>query len=752
MSLQRYQSKRTRGKTPEPFGAERGQGARRFVVQKHAASHLHYDLRLEHRGVLKSWAVPKGPSLNPQDKRLAIMVEDHPLSYRHFEGVIPKGNYGAGTVVVWDEGTFTPIHGLDEGLRKGHIEFALSGKKLRGAFSLVRTNYGKQQNSWMLIKHHDEYATTRDVRDNAQSVKHEKYAPMLAKFSEHVPERKGWVYEVKWDGYRAIADVDGPYLDLYSRNGTSFVAQFPRIVEGLKRQTHRMVLDGEIVALNDQGAPRFQLLQNFLQTGEGAVVYVVFDALKIDGKDLRSLTLVERKRRLKRALKTSSVIRFSDHVRDGGAMWNFVQAQGLEGMMAKNGASPYRAGVRSEDWLKVKIRQRQRAVIGGFTRPRGSRKGFGALILGVYDGPVLRYIGHTGGGFTDEQIQNVLHRLRPLVRKTSPFAPVPKTNMPVIWVSPRIMCEVEFQEWTNDGRMRKPIFLALRSQPEARSPDKMFFPEDKIAKTDLVDYYRRISPVMLPYLKDRPESLNRYPNGIVGEHFYHKNITADVPPFVETRVIATESTEKEIRYLVCNNVETLEYMVNLGCIEVNPWLSRVQRLAYPDFMLMDLDPSPRTPFANVVMVAKSIHRLFDSLNVTHVCKTSGKRGLHICVPLGAEYTYDQSRQFAEIIARLAQARHPKISTIERSLKKRPPGVYIDYLQNRRGQTMVAPYSVRPVPGALVSTPLAWSEVAARLDPRKYTMKTIFRRLKTRGDLWMPVLGKGIDLAAALRKL
>ncbi len=820
MSLAKYRRKRRFDKTPEPAGKSKRAGrALRFVVQKHAARRLHYDFRLELDGVLKSWAVPKGPSLNPADRRLAVMVEDHPLEYRTFEGVIPPGNYGAGRVIVWDEGTYAAVGSenrqddearLRDGLAKGQLHIVLNGQKLQGEFTLVRMKRAGE-NNWLLLKKRDEHATLRDVIDEDRSAisghrlaeitdvsksrppgrrrkprairvsgapsaaMPHRVRPMLATLVEQPFDRAGWLFEIKWDGYRGIAEVEKGQVKLYSRTGQSFETRFAPVVEALRQLGHDAVIDGEVVVLDSEGRSQFQLLQNDRTAGRGRLAYLAFDLLYLDGRDLRKLPLARRKEALARILPAQSIIRLSEHVEtNGAAFFKAAVERGLEGVIAKDANRPYRDGQRSKEWLKIKTRRRQEAVIAGFTRPRGSRLMLGALVLGVYDGGNLNYIGHTGGGFTSQSLKEVRDRLERLKQSRCPFPKPPRTNAPVQWVRPELVCEVIFQEWTQDGLMRQPIFVGLRedkpargvrrelpqaanaklalpSQPALTNLNKIYWPGEKLTKGDLIDYYRDVAPVMLPYLLDRPQSLHRHPEGIDGKDFFQKDVGRHPPPdWVETTVIPSDNGES-VRYLLCQNEPTLLYLANLGCIEINPWNSRVGSLDRPDYLVIDLDPQD-LPFAQVIETARVVHAILEKAGAGSYCKTSGKRGLHIDVPLGGRYMTDQVRQFAEVIANLVHVRLPDTTSVVRPPSQRRQRVYLDFLQNRRGQTMAAPYSVRPVPGATVSTPLKWSEVRKGLDPGKFTLRNMRRRLDRVGDLWQPVLGPGVDLQECLTRL
>jgi bifunctional non-homologous end joining protein LigD len=626
---------------------------------------------------------------------------------------------------------------------------------------------------------------------------------MLATLADAPFDRAGWLFEVKWDGYRVIGEVRGGQPRLYSRTGLDFAKRFPPVVHGLRTLGHDAVLDGEVVALDAQGRPRFQLLQNYQRTGRGTLAYYVFDLLYLDGHDLRGLPLARRKALLAAILGDTAVVRVSEHVEgDGVALFRAATEQGLEGVIAKDASSPYREGARSGEWLKIKAQLRQEAVIGGFTAPRGSRTALGALVLGVYEGEDLVYIGHTGGGFDADSLETVRSRLDPLVQADCPFRECPRTNAPARWVRPNLVCEVRFSEWTDDGRMRQPIFLGLREDKPAREvrretpqpaadlvknskavwlprrksrhpsppraaqkPDavngrakapltnlnKVYWPTEGYTKGDLVAYYREVAPVLLPYLVDRPQSLHRYPDGIAGKSFFQKDAGDRLPAGIATASVSSQSNGGLTRYLLCQDEGTLLYLVNLGCIEINPWNSRVGSLDRPDYVVIDLDPQG-VPFRRVVEAAKVVRRALDAAGANCVCKTSGKRGLHVFVPLAARYDYDQALQLARIIAELAREELPATTSVVRSPRLRQGKVYLDFLQNRWGQTVAAPYSVRPVPGAAVSTPLKWSEVRAGLDPAQFTMRTTRRRLDRLGDLWAPVLGSGIDLEECLERL
>lgn len=826
MALKKYQEKRHFERTPEPRGGDAAaDGPLRFVVQKHQARRLHYDLRLECDGVLKSWAVPKEPTLDPNSKRLAIMVEDHPLEYRTFQGTIPKGEYGAGTVEIWDEGTYsvpgcTTRHEcerqLDAALREGNVKVVLDGKKLRGEFAIVKMA-NAEDNAWLLIKKRDAAASgarqppvapaespsmnrglTPPARLDLGGIPTGKLPtrvkPMLATLVEEPFDRKDWIFEVKWDGYRAIAEVRPDKVSLYSRKQLAF-NQYQPIVDALKKLGHTAVLDGEVVVLDKDGISRFQLLQNYQKTGVGPLIYYVFDILHLDGHDLRDLPLIRRKAILAEVIRGIPGVQLSEHIEEHGvAFFKAVSERGLEGIIAKNATSAYREGVRGKNWLKIKPLVRQEAIIAGFTRGQGWRKDFGALVLGVCEGDELIYIGRAGSGFDAQSIADLQARLEPLVQKACPFRVKPKLEDPVVWVKPQLVCEIHFREWTDEGHARFPIFLGLREDktPEsvvrerpvdpdeigetsteadptpASEPrpnevtldghvlkltnrDKVFWPDEGYTKGDLIDYYRAVAATMLPHLKDRPLSLHRFPNGIKGKSFFQKDAGSYTPDWIQTFSHYSDSSERDIRYILCQNEATLVYLANLGCLELHPWSSRVTTLERPDFIIVDLDPLD-VPFDDVVATAQCVRKVLERCGIDGVCKTSGKRGLHIGIALGARYDYDLARQFAQLIAQLVHTELPQITSLWRNPSKRQGLVYLDYVQNRRGQTLAAAYSVRPYPGATVSTPLRWAEVKRGLDPTRFTIRTVPKRLDKLGDLWQPVLGAGVDVNACLQKL
>jgi len=852
--LDDYRKKRDPARTPEPFGPARGGEGRMFVVQKHAARRLHYDVRLEMDGVLKSWAVPKGPSLKAEEKRLAVHVEDHPVEYADFEGIIPEGNYGAGAVIVWDRGWYRLVK-EDPPARQlgaGRLEVELFGDKLRGRWTLARM--GGKSKEWLMLKKADAFAgdeeaterfpesvlsglTIEEVRDGsarltalraqlakapAGEVDASTQPVMLASLEERPFSDPAWLYEIKYDGVRVLATRDGARVALYGRAGQDFTGRYPEVVTALRAlPVTKFVLDGEVVALDEAGRPSFQRLQNRMHLTRPAdverarsmvpVSAVFFDALALEGRDLRRLPLLERKAALSLTVPARGVIRYGDHVRERGeAFYEAAAEQRVEGILAKRADSPYTGG-RTRAWLKIKCHLRQEFVIGGWTDPQGGRGWFGALHLGVYDDGRLVYVAKVGTGFDEATLRLVWDRLQPLARGTSPFDAGTPTGRGHHWVEPRLVCEVRFTEWTEEGGIRHPTFLGLRDDKRAEecrrevgagsfaqysirsgspppppadtpspeparrgkrrasgqatsvtsgslsrqvtitNPAKVFWPDEGYTKAELVEYYERVSGWLLPYLRDRPLVLARYPDGILGKTFFQKDAPEWAPEWIRRERIHAKGVERDIDYFVVDDVEALRYVANTGTIPLHLWASRVGTIERPDWLVLDLDPKG-APFTDVVKVALALRGILERLELPSYPKTSGATGLHILLPLGARYSYEETRTFARLLATLTVEAVPAISTIARMINTRGGKVYVDFGQNGPGQTIVSPLSVRPLAGAPVSMPLRWPEVTARLDPRRFTIRTAPARLEKVGDPMTPVLGEGIDIAAALGRL
>jgi len=720
--LSEYLAKRTKP-TPEP--GEKTKSKKKaaktqsliFSVQEHHARSLHYDLRLELGGVLKSWAIPKGPSLNPQVKRLSIEVEDHPFDYAYFEGTIPKGSYGAGKVILWDHGTYGPLEEssleqqeklLEAQYKKGHLQITFVGEKLKGAFDLVRIKSDEKQKQWLLIKKDDgdasfqeekEFSKGRDddVLQSALAMPladaKEKIKPMLCYTVDTPFDREGWIFEIKWDGYRAVSHIEKGQVSLYSRNFLPFEKKFPSVVKALAKIPESAVLDGEIVVMDEEGKSHFQELQNYLdsQKIKGALRYCIFDLLFFQGHDIRHLPLRERKFLLKMLLEDvdDKTLVYSDHIEEHGTdFYKEAVNTGLEGIIAKNGDSSY-TSLRSKNWLKIKAEHRQEVVIVGYTAPKGSRKHFGALVLAIYNHGAFDYVGNVGTGFNTQSLEETYKLLKEEVQETSCLSQIPKLPGKVFWVRPKLLCEVSFTEWTKGGHMRHPVFHGLRIDKKAKSvhkekthktkdllkaaennlesnTDKIFWPKEKYTKGDLIDYYKSIAPFMLPHLKDRPVMLHRFPNGIEGQDFIQKNMAQKTPDWFTTAAI--EHSDKTLSYSVINDVKSLIYIVNLGTIDIHPFLSRLAHLNEPDYIVLDLDPVG-LPFESVIEVAISAHKILEKAGIHSFCKTSGKRGLHIYIPLEAKYSFDVAENFAKLIAQIIYEQMPQKCSLERLPKK-----------------------------------------------------------------------------------
>lgn len=896
MGLSKYREKRSEENTPEPFGGKPNGKELRFVIQKHDASHLHYDFRLEMGGVLKSWAVPKGPSLDPSTKRLAVMVEDHPYDYRNFEGSIPKGQYGGGTVIVWDEGHYEPADGSVKDISKqekdllhqlhaGKLKFKLHGKKLKGEFALIKA-HGRGDNGWLLMKLEDQYASDKDItasdksvisgktiqqmerspdkvygeniieknstvkdkrstknkasklindqleavpKDRAENKKnlqtllknastkrfYSHIEPMLATLVDKPFDDDEWVYEVKWDGYRAVAFMNKGEVELKSRNDKSYNEKFYPLYEQLKTLKLDAILDGEVVVLDRNGTASFGALQNWRSEADGDLVYYVFDILWYQGQDLKDMALLERKSILKAVLPKNNSILVSEHFETSGIHFlEEAKKLGLEGIMAKRKDSIYHVHNRSKDWLKIKANKRQEVVIAGFTLNDDSSKLFSSLLVGVYEEKKLIYTGKVGTGFNVKLQKEMMELFKPLIVSKAAFSEEPDVNKPsrfrpnpphatVTWLKPELVCEVSFTELTSDGVMRHPSFNGMREDKRAKnivledeaptekmvdhmedkivSPrvkgqrksllnpsdktqvrkvnkhdlkftnlDKVFWPKEGITKRDLINYYYQAAPFILPYLKDRPQSMNRFPNGIEEDGFYFKNVTDTAPDWAETYLYHSEADEKDRHYLVGKDDATLLYMANLGCIEMNPWSSTVKKPDNPSFCIIDLDPD-KNSFDQVIEAAQVTKHILDDMGVSSYCKTSGSTGLHIYIPLGGKYSYDQSKEFARVIVTLVHHELPKFTSLERSIKDRGGKMYLDFLQNRPHATIAAAYSVRPKPGATVSMPLHWEEVKKGLKISDFHILNAIDRMRSEGDIFKPVLGKGIDLKSIVDK-
>ena len=841
MGLKTYRKKRNFTRTPEPEGRVQSSGeGRLYVIQKHAATRLHYDLRLEEGGVLKSWAVPKGPSLDPKERRLAVQVEDHPLEYGGFEGVIPKGEYGGGRVQLWDRGHWVPEGDAAAGLRKGKLKFHLEGAKLRGNWNLVRM-HGQTgeagKTNWLLIKEHDEAAQDQrdivqerpesilsgrrieDMEPSDESVWHSnrgealsslstvtstsaspcldlshiegaRKAPLpkimpfqLATLTDRSPVGDEWLHEIKLDGFRMQCRIVKGKGQLLTRTGQDWTHRFPDVARAAAQlPVQAALLDGELVALQPDGRSSFQLLQGALSEGADAtLVYYAFDLLYLDGYDVSLAPLETRKDTLKRLLEAGTQVgpmRYSDHVVGGGqAFYEAACRLGLEGMIAKRKAAPYRGG-RGGEWLKVKCLQRQEFVIGGFTDPSGSRTGFGALLLGVYDGNQLRYAGRVGTGFNTGLLNTLAARLQRLQHTQTPFQNrVPGPLRDVHWVRPELVAEIAFTEWTSDGVLRHPSFQGIRedkkptdvtreiAQPppmpdtstrhaESSStapsrrregaveiagihlthPSRILYPQEGLTKRDLAVYYESIADSILPYIARRPVMLLRCPEGYEKECFHQKHTNRMVPDAVHSIEIK-EETGKSSPYLMVDDLPGLIALVQMGALELHVWGAHAGRIEYPDRMVFDLDPDEGLPWSRVVEAADLVRDRLTALRLQSWVKTTGGKGLHVVVPLTGKQTWDEVKGFSQALAERLVKDAPDRYTSKMSKAGRKGKVFIDYLRNSRGATAVAAFSTRARAGATVSTPVGWDELS-RLTFDQFTVKTVPRRLKTlKSDPW-----------------
>ncbi|MEO0459324.1 MAG: DNA ligase D [Myxococcota bacterium] len=812
-----YRRKRTASRTPEPFGGDTEGTSGLFVVQMHDATRVHWDLRLEFEGVLLSWAVPKGPSLNPDDKRLAVRVEDHPLEYADFEGVIPDGNYGAGAVILWDRGRWEAIEDPVAGLRDGKLLFDLHGHRVRGRFTLVRT--ARDASHWLLIKKPDVYAsadpelsdrsilsglTTAEILsggakqfqiDDVPRAAVELRPPrmMLCETSQDAFDREGWIFELKYDGFRLAAVKVGDTTRLFYRSKNDATDRFPDIVQAVTALPVRsVVLDGEVTVLDDSGKPSFNLLQqraSLTRTRDIRASSVrlpatlfAFDLLALNDRNLRGETLTRRRSILRQLVPDAGPIRFSDDIAERGvAFFREVQRMGLEGVVAKDAQSAYE-GRRSERWLKIKTGYSDPFIVVGYTSAKDGSDQIASIAVAAWDGESLRFAARVGTGFDERLRADFFHRLEHDRVTQCPCDPVPDETQ-VRWCEPREVVQVQYGRWTNSGHLWHPVFVQTldldpaavkwpsRSHPASAmiepapqnhvddrprevpltNRNKVFWPESGYTKSDLIDYYQRVSEWLLPYLDDRPVVLTRYPDGITGKSFFQKDAPEWTPQWVQRVRMWSEHAERDIDYFVVDSVESLTYLANSAAIPLHVWASRIERLGLPDWSLIDLDPKD-APFEHVVTIAREIYRVCKAIELPAFVKTTGSSGLHVMIPLGRTLTYEQSRTLAEIIARVVVARLPDISTLARSLSKREGRVYLDTGQNRHGQLMVAPFSVRPLPDAPVSMPLRWSQVTKRLHPRRFTIANAEPFLRREGDAMHEILEARPDVMSALNRL
>lgn len=829
-----------------------------FVVHQHDATRMHWDLRLEIDGVLCSWAIPKEPSMDPDDKRLAVKVENHPLEYVHFEAVIPDGNYGAGPMIAWDRGMFRPLIDPAQGMIDGEIKFELYGYKLSGAFTLVHTGKGKRgrqsgrgSDHWLLIKKRDEPAeaylaagrplseasvlsglTVEELARGAprqqqliaelaqlapprRALPPGSFEPMLCQTADGPFSSDEWVFELKYDGFRMLAFGGAGQAALRYRSSQDPTQRYPEITSALRAlPIPGLVLDGEIAMFDAEGKPDFHKLAARGQIHRASevqraamatpVTYVVFDLLAAAGYDLRGLPLLVRKSLLQRLLPSVGPLRYAEHIPSHGeALLRQVVSRGLEGVVAKRASSPYRS-TRSRDWLKMKMDPEADFAVCGYTPPKRTRTGIGALHLCVWSEDRWMWAGKVGSGFDEKQLLELKKQLEARPR-WKPTFPRPEGSGDAKWIEPELVVQVRYREWPEDSSLRFPVFVRMRpdktprecgmplrhtgehrDEEEApapaaapvavdddasgpvRLPDdteleidqsvrelrltrlhKVFWKDEQITKGDLIEYYRAISPLMLPYLKDRPTVLTRYPDGIDGEMFYQKDMPHWVPPWLRTTALWSEHSQREVHYVLIDDADGLAFVANLGSIPIHAWASRIADLEKPDWTIVDLDPK-NAPREHVVPLALAIHELCEAAGLPNYVKTSGQSGLHVLIPLGGQCTFDQARTLAYLIGLLVEKQHPEMATTHRNPAARGGRVYLDWGQNAHGQLLVAPYSVRPVAGAPVSMPLRWHEVVPDLDARQFTLRNALDRVSAwEGDPCRPVLDERPDLAAAL---
>jgi bifunctional non-homologous end joining protein LigD len=913
--LSEYSAKRSFASTPEPAATlAQGRGPLLFVVQMHAASRLHYDFRLECDGVLKSWAVPKGPSLNPADKRMAVMTEDHPYDYGSFEGVIPPKQYGAGEVIVWDCGVYSPdedgtfFHDRKEaerqvraGLAKGKLGFTVRGEKLKGSFALVRM--AKDPKTWLLIKHRDRFVADTDLTAQERSVLSgatvgeiralpvrrrraaelvptgatarmpERIEPMFAELGDVAFNDPQWAWEPKLDGYRVLAAIDAKGVRLQSRRGQDYTRAFPRLAAELKQQAaDGMLLDGEIVALDAAGKPSFNALQNRVQLKTERelaaadqnvpAVFYCFDLLHFAGVDLTRRPYADRRRYLAQCLLPSPLVQLIHVADDGVALHDAALASGFEGVVGKRKDSLYEPGKRSGAWLKVKPTQTAEFVIGGYTRGKGAREAFGALLIGYWDGDQLRYVSNVGTGFDERLLGQLKAQLDHLQRATCPFAEKPDQPNPAVWVRPELVCEVKFQEWTSDERLRAPVFVRLRDDIDSKSVRKalapkrsssprkrgssggrttsekldsrvrgndrgrgndainevltqldspkndltlacgphrikvtnlsrVYWPADPslkqgaVTKRDLLRYCAQISPYMLPHLADRPLTMIRMPAGIGKQRFFQKHWEQSKPDFVEEITVFSESNKESGDYLLCNNLPTLLWLAQSGTLEFHIWHSRAKVeadtpiketdyasstqsleesiLNFPDYVVFDIDPyiysgqekKGDEPELNTIAFEKGkevafwLRELLNTMKLEPIVKTSGKTGLHVFVPIRRTIDFDAARHVSELVGRHLMKLHPKDITMEWSVPKRTGKIFMDYNMNVRGKTLNVAYSPRGAPGAPVSMPLTWDELA-KAHPLDFRITNVPERVAQAGDRWRDALKRKQSLDKALK--
>ena len=748
MTLGLYKKKRNFSKTSEPEGAKKKarprtkkkSGELQFVVQEHHASHLHWDFRLELDGVLKSWAVPKGPPETPKEKRLAVQVEDHPLDYAKFEGSIPKGEYGGGEVYIWDSGTWTPEKAPHDGLKKGRLEFALHGDRLHGSYVLIRT---RQEKNWLLIKRSHDVAVKKPATKSAKRAKAKTKIididlhPQLALLVDEIPEGEGWIHEIKYDGYRILTKIENGKSNLFTRNGLDWTHKFSNIAAACgKLNLTNAVFDGEIVGIDARGRSDFHTLQEALKTGEtDSLVYYVFDLLALNGEDLRERPLHERKTLLTKVLRKVKPPLFFSEFWKSHAKKLFAQSceLGLEGVISKREDSIYSPG-RGREWVKSKCVQNEEFVIVGYTLSEKMKGGFGALILAARDEKSdLVYVGRVGTGFDQKTMKDLLGRMKKLSAKVSALKGAVPESKNIQWIKPKLIAQVQFAEWTHDQILRHASFLGLREDKAAKDvkidkptrllrvettvshPDRVIFPKTKITKQDLADFYQAFAPKLLKAIEKRPLSLMRCPQGVGATCFFQKHLP-----------------EKDV--ISIKKASDLTDLVQMGTIELHAWNCTLPNEKYADQIVFDLDPDPSVPWKNVVACALELKGILEHLKLKTFLKVTGGKGLHIHVPVAPIYTFEQAKAFSKTICAKLEKTYPSLYTTNTLKANRKGKILLDYLRNGEGATAVAPYSVRARDGAPVALPISWTQLTTKLRPDQFTISVVLK-LKKRRDPW-----------------